>query len=439
LLSAADDVRGPDHAFPRELPVLTPEQVTGLVSYIGIVMQLGGALLLAVLFYLLHRQARRRRWFTMWGFAWAFLCAAVAALAIRYNGLAGIGRTLLPEDSSAVQGLYFVYQWGKLLSCGLLVAGALFHSGGFKIRASTVGLVLLPGTSLYALATVGGAPSLDGIVFLQTPVMIVASGYCAWRLLAVPASRRTFGTRMTGGIFVTIAALWVVYAVGFRLAMMPDRPPVEPLAMLLRFNSYVDLLLQMLLGYGMVLMLIEESKREVDDARARLEVAHDQLRRDSYYDALTGAFNRRALTDGVGLEMARATYGSVVLLDLDNLKEANDGYGHEMGDRMLVLLARALRTGVRASDALYRLGGDEFLLVLPGSTPAEAARLVGRAVGAAIEQMDAECPGLRLGVSTGAAAYSGAEDLDDSIRRADAEMYRQKHGRKALLKGFQPA
>ena len=162
--------------------MLTPEQVTGLVSYIGIVMQLGGALLLAVLFYLLHRQARRRRWFTMWGFAWAFLCAAIAALAIRYNGLAGIGRTLLPEDSAAVQGLYFVYQWGKLLSCGLLVAGALFHSGGFKIRASTVGLVLLPGTSLYALATVGGAPSLDGIVFLQTPAMIVASGYCAWRL-----------------------------------------------------------------------------------------------------------------------------------------------------------------------------------------------------------------------------------------------------------------
>jgi diguanylate cyclase (GGDEF)-like protein len=244
---------------------------------------------------------------------------------------------------------------------------------------------------------------------------------------------------MTGGIFGSIAVLWAVYGVAFRLAMIPGPPRVEPLAMLLRYNSYVDLLLQMLLGYGMVLMLIEESKREVDDARARLEVAHDQLRRDSYYDALTGAFNRRAMTDGVGLEMARATYGSVVLLDLDNLKEANDLHGHATGDRMLCLLARALRTGVRASDALYRLGGDEFLLVLPGSTPAEAGRLVARAIGAAIEQADVECPGLRLGVSTGSAAYSGAEDLDDAVRRADAEMYRQKHGRKALLKGFQPA
>ena len=108
-------------------------------------------------------------------------------------------------------------------------------------------------------------------------------------------------------------------------------------------NGYCDALLQMLLGSGMVVMLMEDAKREADDARAELAVAHDKLRRDALYDSLTDSLNRRAFAEGVGLEMARATFGAVVVLDMDNLKQVNDSAGHACGDELLQHLAGTLR------------------------------------------------------------------------------------------------
>src|SRR6185503_16718227 len=81
--------------------------------------------------------------------------------------------------------------------------------------------------------------------------------------------------------------------------------------------------------------------------------------------SLTDALNRRAYAEGVGLDMVRATFGTVVLADLDNLKHVNDEYGHAAGDRLIRLCADVLRATLRGYDKLYRWGGDEFLLILP--------------------------------------------------------------------------
>jgi diguanylate cyclase (GGDEF)-like protein len=421
---------------------MSPEEVKGLVSYIGVLLQLVGSVLLVGLFHLLQRYARRRVYFTVWLWAWSALALAIAAMAVRYGLLSGgFDAATLGEMSLAVRAQYFAYQWAKLAFCGFLLAGTLLYASGLRFKLRRVSVVILVGSAAYALVSVAASTSLERILVWQAPLVIGTFVYCSVRLLKLLPSRSGFASKRTGILFGVIGALWVLYLWGFSFAGEPASALVrESLALLLTYNSYVDLLLQMMLGYGMVVMLMEDSRREVDDARARLEVAHDQLKREAYYDVLTGALNRRAFADGVGLEMAKATFGSVVVLDLDNFKAVNDLRGHQVGDALLRHLARTLRRRLRVTDGLYRWGGDEFLLVLGGARPAEAQRAVETTLEQAADlPLDDVPAGVRMSVSAGSAGYAGGERLEEAIARADAEMYRRKSGRKLALRQQAPA
>jgi diguanylate cyclase (GGDEF)-like protein len=188
-----------------------------------------------------------------------------------------------------------------------------------------------------------------------------------------------------------------------------------------RFNGYADLLLQMLLGYGMVLLLQEDVSRESADARSQLALAHDRLKQVSLYDPLTGALNRRAYEEGAGLEAFGARYGTVLILDLDNLKVVNDTRGHAAGDELLRSLVESLRQCVRPLDRIYRWGGDEFLIIFPGARPEEMVPRVRES----LRKVDG------LAVSIGHAAFSSAEDLTHAIESADRAMYAEKSSNRA--------
>jgi diguanylate cyclase (GGDEF)-like protein len=196
-------------------------------------------------------------------------------------------------------------------------------------------------------------------------------------------------------------------------------------------NSYVDLLLQMLLAFGMILILLESAWRETDNARKELEIAHARLLRESFLDTLTGTFNRRAFEEGTGLEEAGASFGAIVVFDLDKFKEVNDTFGHRSGDRLLRHFATVLRARLRPSDKLYRWGGDEFLLVMPRARAADAAPR--------IEAVVRDAPPLKLSerevsvpvqASIGSADYRSAGDIHAAVQRADRAMYAQKRARK---------
>lgn len=174
-------------------------------------------------------------------------------------------------------------------------------------------------------------------------------------------------------------------------------------------------------------------------AAIALSNAHlvDQLGREAAEDPLTGLANKRALQLAGEAELSRSarerTAFSVVVIDLDHFKEINDSHGHPFGDQVLVAVADALRSAVRAHDVVGRMGGEEFVLLLPGTRGDEAHIVVERArrlIG------EIELPGGRLSSSAGVAATApGCATLDELFDAADRALYqakRQGRGRTEL-------
>lgn len=174
--------------------------------------------------------------------------------------------------------------------------------------------------------------------------------------------------------------------------------------------------------------------RLADDRTRRqraLREANRRLRWLSEVDALTGVLNRRAIRRRVRAELGRAqrdgSTTTLILLDLDHFKGVNDRYGHATGDRVLRRVGRCLRRAARASDSVGRIGGEEFLIVLPATSLEKAGRFaerLRRRVGRA--PTSAAAP--RITASLGVAGTAGSEpvDVDAVVRCADAAMYRAK-------------
>lgn len=155
-------------------------------------------------------------------------------------------------------------------------------------------------------------------------------------------------------------------------------------------------------------------------------------------DPLTGAMNRRALFARYG-QQKFGPYMAVVMFDLDHFKNINDTYGHASGDRVLLTFADVARRHLRGDDALVRLGGEEFAIVLPRITQDQVQVLAGRicedfaAVSLMTERGMLSCT-VSAGIGFGSA--EGAAGLEDVLRGADDALYAAKrNGRNRIENG----
>jgi diguanylate cyclase (GGDEF)-like protein len=396
-----------------------------LITYLGLLLQFVAALLLGGLFFLLRVHASRRRYFMMWGSGWLLLAAAVGALAVRFRGPPEfLAMPMADEQTMPVAVLYFVFVLGKLGWLTLLVAGTERYVRGTP--PTPLVPVLLGLSVAYSLVAVFLAADLTDVVVWHAALAVPALAWCAQRLLRLPLPRHGVGTGIVAVVTLFMALLWAMSFVAFN-AFTPGGPlPPGLFGYIIRYSAYFDLLLHMMLASGMIVLLMEEAKREVDDAHL--------------YDSVTATLNRRAFAESVGLESARSQFGTVMMLDLDDLKSVNDAYGHTAGDALLRHLADAVRAELRPSDRIYRWGGDEFLLVLPGADVGGAhARLRTVLSRAASLHLGADGHEVRLGVSMGSAPFASIDDLAAAIDAADAQMYHEKNRRKAIRASGLPA
>lgn len=164
----------------------------------------------------------------------------------------------------------------------------------------------------------------------------------------------------------------------------------------------------------------------------------EQTEHESHTDPLTGMPNRRSLDRQVEAGLARAARtggrGTVVVLDLDRLKEINDTYGHEAGDRALRTVGNVLRATVRHHDFCARFAGDEFIVVLWDCNPDHESRRVADLQSAVAAHPFEPRPGVRVSLSISAGAARFPEDgntFEELLAAGDERMYRDKAGRRS--------
>ncbi len=157
------------------------------------------------------------------------------------------------------------------------------------------------------------------------------------------------------------------------------------------------------------------------------QAATDGLQRAAFSDPLTGCANRRGLERDLERELARCARAeldlSVVAIDVDGLKRVNDSDGHAAGDRVLLQLVETLRRALRGLDGVYRVGGDEFIVVLPDTSPEDAEVVMAR-----VAKLGA--PAFSWGVASVMAV--GRFDAFPLLREADDQLYDRRRRERGL-------
>jgi diguanylate cyclase (GGDEF)-like protein len=305
---------------------------------------------------------------------------------------------------------------------------------------------------------------LEGLILIATVtvrgvllVVIVVAAVLAWRY---PQQLLTVAPGLGLVVAVTTAALTLLYGPGFGgpvlntmqfvligvmfLLVLPATGAWRialaialvlltwPVALMsLGTAEDGEVFLSGLFVSGIVLAMVVMAHRE-DLLRRRQFAAIEALMSVSNTDSLTGVCNRRGFFETAEWLMRRARDSgeplAAVLIDLDHFKSVNDRYGHAAGDEALVAAADRLRE--HADDAVVgRMGGEEFVILLPGETLAGAARR-GEAVRQALEATTVETPAgaIRVTASLGVSTWQPDESLDSTLARADRAMYHAKSG-----------
>ena len=154
-----------------------------------------------------------------------------------------------------------------------------------------------------------------------------------------------------------------------------------------------------------------------------------QLENLATFDTLTGAYNRTKFEYFVTCEIEKAekyqTIFSIAMFDIDNFKQVNDGNGHDKGDLVLHDIATLIKNTIRATDRLFRWGGDEFIVLFPDIS-LENALVAAKKMKEAVQSYHFDIEGKAVTISLGVGAYESHENLDQLVSHVDKALLRAK-------------
>jgi diguanylate cyclase (GGDEF)-like protein len=304
--------------------------------------------------------------------------------------------------------------------------------------------------SAYWTAGIGGLLACAGVAGLALSIIQFvrqrALNRCEWALLPL-----CLGFSLTGWIF------WgTVDAQGAAMSAAEVLMLVVVVAHLRHLNTAPDHLPARLMMLGCAVLLVLYTRDLLNaftgeygpnDAWVNLDIsiwfllnfcmlmltsfrAGESLRLSALYDPLTGALNRRGLHSELRARVEPMPAGdglAVLALDLDHFKTINDLHGHETGDQVLQRFSETVRGCIRGEDLFARLGGEEFVVVLPDSS-ADSARRMAERIRGEVEALDfaPHGPSLRLTVSLGVGTSTGPQPFPALMRTADQALYEAK-------------
>jgi diguanylate cyclase (GGDEF)-like protein len=382
-----------------------------LVGYLSMFLQLGVLVLLTVLVVLVRTSLGRRR-FDGWIVG---LCANAAALAILAVAAVGRDAALLP----ALPGATIAYAILEDVAAVSFVAAFRRERGLRPITAPLA--ALFAAAAILTVIAAFASPLFFGVYRVHSA--------CFGALLAAGAFAgvRVRGRRIGAQLLIaSLAALAIDYLHVPVLSLLGVQFPATYLGL----ESYITMVLDIALGVAIVVHTADGARVELERRNAALAHAERALREAAYTDALCGVPNRAAF---LGRIAAPPASGSVVMIDLDNLKTINDRFGHGAGDAALATAARCLRERCGEAGSVYRIGGDEFAGIWDGVDP-DAVRVM-------LTRMDADlavlCEDLQapVRISWGVAAFGAQRPFEDALIAADTQLYDSRTVRSRLTIG----
>jgi len=387
-------------------------------SNVGLAIQCVGIVLVTLLSFFMRGSIRSAS-LKYWTAAWCCLSVALISLFIGFH------------VAPAKQLLYSIYFFGEYAFGLMFVAGCHHHATGAHPEQRHLYL-LIPAAAL-AILLPHLSTDFNNLFMIHATIFagLFATSFIALRP-ATQQKETSLGVRVmeVALVLLTINFLHDVPVFGARNGLWGITVP----GAYLQYTSIFDLILEILLGFGTMMVLLEGVRGEVEAANRGLTQARDQLELMVRMDPLTEALNRHAFHSLVNRNESdtEAASGCVALIDIDNLKPINDTLGHSVGDKAIRAVARAVRSLIRADDMLFRWGGDEFLVLMFNLHEGEADRRM-QSLNEMLEQKSsllASTP-VTVRVSFGVAGFKSLKGLGQAIEAADKAMYSSRQVRRA--------
>jgi diguanylate cyclase (GGDEF)-like protein len=375
----------------------------------SLLIQAAGTALLVVLFFLVYLKVRLRA-LLEWIASWAFLLAGLAVL--WFSPVPGPGRRISFFNNAAL-----------LLHAFFLLRG-IRRIRNEKAASGAQLIWILP---ILGVAWAGSAGQAGPSAWVA---LVLAAAY----VTAAVSLGMTAGSTVGRFLLLVSFLIWSVEQAVVGAAFLRFRSPAQ-LPQTLHYAGFVAMLLEMMVAVGVIVLLFEGSQTRLASEMEQLRHFDQLLKEKGLRDPLTGLYNRGYFNDVLRRELLRARLAgaavSVLLADVDRFKQINDRMGHAVGDDVLRFVANYLTSCVRESDFVFRWGGDEFLVLLPGTEEDTAAQKAGE-----LGQRLPRIPGverLQPSLSVGWATHQPGQEFSETLAAADSRMYEMK------IKGRQPA
>lgn len=281
---------------------------------------------------------------------------------------------------------------------------------------------------------------------LKDPALVVPQ--IVWASVAVvlayaltPASRavtlQTLSLILVFG-FMSLSPRAAIWTGGFMVALLMGLLATSPWLNLPRFDLRQQTLTLVTTSFILGMLTVQsyqfaKMRKHVLREKKKLHAALAQVQALMRHDSMTGLYNRQGMQNRLDQEIERCLKSghsfSVAMVDLDHFKFVNDTHGHAVGDEVLQGFARCARQVLRDTDLIARWGGEEFVILMLDTSPADMASIALTRLSKVLQgmQISQQVPDLRITFSAGYAMWQRGENIDHLMSRADKALYQAKN------------